>query len=297
MKQFLTTILIFTGLLSVPLINVSAQNTIVISGNSISNQSSQNSISSNAQSKKNLNLNEFNANEIISDDQIYSLPAKFDSADKIRIYLKNQGSFLANYKVDIGFEVDDDLWNTVSVKQNMGQYAGKQMDFAEFVWKMSQTEMANSCSFINKNVCIDQKVRPINPALLLALIQRESGLIRGKNAKLDPNSNTAKFLIDRSMAYMCNDSSDDTQNCYDQNPDWKYFKGMFRQVYYGTRLLLINARRCELGTYRNYRVGNTVNIDGENIKLENGFTCSSYIYTPHSLSQKALYKVFKDVIA
>lgn len=297
MKQFLTTILIFTGLVSAPLINISAQNIIVISGNSTSNQSSQSSISSDTKSTKTLNFNDFNANEIISDDQIYSLPTKFDSTDKIKAYLKTQGSFLADYKVDISFEADDDLWNTAAVKQNISQYAGKQIDFADFIWKMSQTEMGNSCSFINKNVCIDQKVRPINPALLLALIQRESGLVRGKNAKLDPNSSAAKFLLERSMAYMCNDSSENSQNCYNQNPDWKYFKGMFRQVYYGMRLMLINAKRCELGTYKNYRVGNTVDLDGEKIKLENGFTCSSYIYTPHILSQKALHKVYKDIMS
>ena len=296
MKQFLLTTLIITGILLTPLTSVFAQNTIIIGSNSIVNENIQANSSSQSSVKQN-NSNIFNPNEIISDKEIYSLPTKFDSADKIRAYLISQGSFLANYKVDIGFENDDDLWSMATVKQNMGQYAGKQMDFSDFIWKMSQTEMANSCSFINKNVCIDQKARPINPALLLALIQRESGLIRGKNAKLDPNSSSAKFLLDRSMAYMCSDSSNDSQSCYDQNPDWRYFKGMFRQVYYGTRLLLINAKRCELGTYRNYRVGNTVNLDGENVKLENGFTCSSYIYTPHILSQKALYKVYRDITA
>jgi hypothetical protein len=295
MKQFLITILLITGILIAPLISISAQNIIIIGGSSTNNQQSQ--ISSSSQNAiKQIDSSGFNPNEIISDEEIYSLPAKFDSADKIRNYLKAQGSFLANYKVDIGFEADDDLWNTTAVKQNLGKYTGTQMDFAGFIWNMSQTEMGNSCSFINKNVCIDQKAKPINPALLLALIQRESGLIRGKNAKLDPNSSIAKFLVDRSMSYMCNDSSDDSQSCYDQNPDWKYFKGMFRQVYYGTRLLLINARRCELGTYKNYRVGNTVNLDGESINLENGFTCSSYIYTPHILSQKALYKIYKNII-
>jgi hypothetical protein len=294
MKQFLITIFLITGIILTPLANVYAQNIIVINGNSNSSQASQSPLSS---SVKPTDPSGFNQNEIISDKEIYSLAAKFDSADKIRTYLKNQGSFLADYKVEIGFEADDDLWNTASVKKNIGEFAGKKIDFAEFIWKMSQTEMGNSCSFVNKNVCIDQKAQPINPALLLALIQRESGLIRGKNAKLDPNSSTAKFLIDRSMSYLCSDSDDDAQSCYDQNPDWKYFKGMFRQVYYGMRLLLINSRRCELGTYKNYRVGNTVDLDGESIKLENGFTCSSYIYTPHILSQKALYKVYKDVVA
>jgi hypothetical protein len=312
MKQFLIIVILLAAIILTPITNTSAQN-ITITSTSVSSDlnsqssveintsqslSSLSSISSSLQNAKQpIVQTQFNKNNIIDDSNIYGLSAKFDSADKIREYLKKQGSFLADYKVDIGFEADDDLWSTSSVKQNIGQYAGKQMDFADFIWAMSQTQMGNSCSFINKNVCIDQKVRPINPALLLALIQRESGLVRGKNAKLDPNSSTAKFLIDRSMAYMCNDSDNDAKSCYDQNPDWKYFKGMFRQVYYGMRLLLINSRRCELGTYKNYRVGNTVSLDGESIKLENGFTCSSYIYTPHVLSQKALYKVYKDIVA
>ena len=298
MKQFLLTIILIAGLLMVPLTKVSAQNIIVIG----SNNTSISSVSSSTNSAQSLQENQtdnsgFNRGNIIDDSNIYSLPDKFNSADKIRTYLKSQGSFLADYKVDISFESDDDLWNTPSVKKNLGELASTKIDFSEFIWKMTQTEMSNSCSFINKNACIDQKQRPINPAVVLALIQRESGLIRGKNAKLDPNNDNIKFLLERSVGYLCTDSDDKKQSCYDQNPDWKYFKGMFRQVYYGTRLLLINVKRCELGTYKNYRVGNSVSLDGENIKLENGFTCASYIYTPHVLSQKALFRVYKEIIA
>ena len=297
MKQLIITILLIAGVIFIPLITTSAQNIIIIgSDNAISSISA--SVQSSQSSKQSqTDSSEFNQNNIIDDSNIYNLPAKFNSADKIRTYLKNQGSFLSNYTVDISFEADDDLWNTPSVKKNLGQSADTKIDFSEFVWKMSQSELGNSCSFVNKNVCIDQKQKPINPAVILALIQRESGLIRGKNARSDPNSDNTKFLLDRSAGYLCTDSDNKTQSCYDQNPEWKYYKGLFRQVYYGTRLLLINARRCELGIYKNYRTGNTVNLDGENIKLENGFTCASYIYTPHILSQKALYRVYKEIMA
>lgn len=300
MKQLLLTITLITGLLTSPIIQSSAQ-TIIISFDKNPSSIASSTINSLTSSIKTLQENktdssDFNMGNIIDDYNIYNLPDKFNSPDKIKTYLKSQGSFLADYKVEIGFEDDDDLWNTPSIKQNIGNLAGTKIDFSELIWKITQTEMSNSCSFINKNTCIDQRQRPINPAVVLALIQRESGLIRGRNAKANPNSDNIKFLLERSTGYLCTDSENKNQSCYDQNPDWKYFKGMFRQVYYGTRLLLINAKRCELGIYKNYYIGNTINLDGENIKLENGFTCASYIYTPHILSQKTLYKVYKEIM-
>jgi hypothetical protein len=278
-----------------------SSNVIVINGNSSNNQIIQNISNQPAQPTNFANSIEssgFNPGNVISDNDIYGLPTKFDSPNKIRDYLRSQGSFLANYQVDINFENDDDLWANQSIKDNIGNLYGTKMDFAEFIWALARTKLGNSCSLKNREICIDQVKNPINPAVILSLIQRESGLIKGKNAKLDPNSDTAKFLTERSVGYLCLEDDDKTKSCWDQNPDWKYFKGMFRQVYYGMRLMLINSKRCEIGNYGSaFRIGNTVNIDGQPIKLENGFSCSIYIYTPHILAQRNIYKVYKEITA
>jgi hypothetical protein len=273
---------------NVIVIGVGSNNQIV---QNISNQVTPSNVTNSIEN------NGFNPGNVISDNDIYSLPTKFDSADKIRNYLRSTGSFLANYQVDVGFEVDDDLYNTPAVRNNIGNFAGTKMDFSEFVWRMARTNLGNSCSLRNKNICIDQQASPINPAVILSLIQRESGLIYGRNARLDANDNTAKFLADRAVGYLCLEDDDKTKSCWDQNPDWKYFKGMFRQVYYGTRLMLINSKRCDIGNYGSaFRTGNSVNIDGQPVKLENGFSCSIYIYTPHILAQRNIYKVYKEII-
>jgi hypothetical protein len=277
---------------------VSSSNVIVINGSS-NGQIIQNI---NNQTTTNLNVtnwvdgNGFNMGNVIADSEIYSLPEKFDSPAKIKNYLRSTGSFLADYKVDIGFEKDDDLWALQATKDNIGKYDGTKMDFADFVWKMARTNLGNTCSLRNKNICLDQVQRPINPAIILSLIQRESGLVKGKNAKLDANSDTAKFLADRSVGYLCLEDDNKANSCWDENPEWKYYKGMFRQVYYGMRLMFINAQRCDVGNYGSaFRTGNVVNIDGTDIKLENGFSCSIYIYTPHILAQRSIHRVYKEI--
>jgi hypothetical protein len=277
-----------------------SSNVIVISGNSNNQiiQKIDNQPTPNVNITNWIDGSGFNMGNVISDKDIYSLPEKFDSASKIRDYLRSTGSFLADYKVEVGFEKDDELWALQPTKDSLEGITGTKIDFADFVWKMARTKLGSTCSIRNKNVCVDQAVKPINPAVILALIQRESGLIRGKNARLDPNNETAKFLVDRAVGYLCLEDDNKSNSCWDQNPEWKYYKGMFRQVYYGMRLMLLNSQRCNSGTYGNkFRTGNVVNIDGTDIKLENGFSCSIYIYTPHIMAQRSIYKSFKEISA
>jgi hypothetical protein len=226
----------------------------------------------------------FNAGKVIENSDIYSLPSKFDSIDKIQNYLKSTGSFLANYTVNVDFEDDDDMALSSTTKSNTSEYWGKKMSFSEFIWRMSRTNFGTNCSLSSTNLCVDMQNKPINPAVILSLIQRESGLVYGTNAKLNPNSDQAKFLIERATGYYCLESDNKAKTCYDENPDWKYYKGMFRQVYYGMRTLLLNAKKCETGNGwfgNNYKVGGIITIEGKDIKLENALTCSLYVYTPH----------------
>jgi hypothetical protein len=231
----------------------------------------------------------------IPESSIYSLPNKFNSADKINNYLASQGSVLANYEMDFSFEGDDDIL-TSGRRDNydpavtMKPYLGKKMRFADFVWKLSQTNIGNVCSVYNSNVCFNKQM---NPAFILGMIQRESGLIYGQNAK---RTNDTDFLIDRATGYYCYETSDKSKGCWDENPSWKYYKGLFRQTYFMYRNLALNSSRCDnaginmSGNY--YKSGNVITVDGNPIKLDNGINCALYIYTPHAFAQKSLQTVY-----
>ena len=234
----------------------------------------------------------------IPDNQLYSLPAKFNSADKINNYLVSQGSVLANYQMDFGFENGDDILTT-GKRDNydpaitMAPYLGKKMRFADFVWKLSQTNVGNVCSIYNSSVCFNKQ---INPAFILGMIQRESGLIYGTNAQRKDDTD---FLIDRATGYFCFETSNKSEGCWDENPSWKFYKGLFRQTYFMYRNLALNSTRCD-GAGINmsgnaYHSGNTILVDGNNIKLDNGMNCALYIYTPHAFAQKNLQKVFNYI--
>lgn len=242
--------------------------------------------------------NGFNAGYVINDQDVYSLSTNLNSPDKIRQYLKSKGSFLADYYVNVDFESDDDMANSPLIKPNLSSQIGTKISFADLVWRLSRTNFGSSCSLANSNICINIADQPINPAIILSLIQRESGLIYGKNANLDPNSDEAKFLLERATGYYCLESNDKAKTCYDQNPEWRYYKGLFRQVYYGTRMILLNAKKCQknIGWFGgNYKIGGIITVDDQDIKLESSLACSLYVYTPHISAQKSIYKVFKEI--
>ncbi len=234
----------------------------------------------------------------IPDNQLYSLPVKFNSADKINNYLVSQGSVLANYQMDFVFESDDDILTTgrrdnYDPAVTMAPFLGKKMRFADFVWKLSQTNIGNVCSIYNSTVCFNKQ---INPAFILGMIQRESGLVYGSNSK---RNNDTDFLIDRATGYFCYETSDKSKGCWDENPSWRSYKGLFKQTYYMYRNLALNSTRCD-GAGINmsgnaYHSGNTISVDGNNIKLDNGMNCALYIYTPHAFAQQNLQKVFNYI--
>ena len=234
----------------------------------------------------------------IPDNQLYSLPDKFNSPDKINNYLSSQGSVLANYQMDFSFENGDDILTT-GKRDNydpaitMAPYLGKKMRFADFVWKLSQTNVGNVCSIYNSSVCFNKQM---NPAFILGMIQRESGLVYGSNAQRKDDTD---FLIDRATGYFCFETSNKAEGCWDENPSWKYYKGLFRQTYFMYRNLALNSTRCDNAginlSGNAYHSGNTISVDGNNIKLDNGMNCALYIYTPHAFAQKNLQKVFNYI--
>jgi hypothetical protein len=279
-----------------------------IGTNTISNSTTNSNSTSNSNTNSNFSNSQdssgFNAGLPVNNETLYGLPDRFNSASKIQQYLRNQGSFLADYQVDVSLEGDDDLLamtsNSLDTGNNFKQYQNTKMSFSEMVWKLSRTNMASSCSVSSRGTCVDMASNPINPAFILAMINKESGLITGNVRKTNPNSDDTKFLIERATGYLCVESSDKTKSCYDQNPNWKYYKGMFRQTYYMVRSLTLYSKRCENAGVSIYggqlfKVGNVVTLDGEKIRLENAMSCALYIYTPHVFGQKPLFRSLSDM--
>jgi|GEM_PF-909191 len=249
----------------------------------------------------------FDPGEALSTSDLYSLPEKFSSAAKIQEFLVQNNSFLANYKVNVSFESDDPLILATSTNPNLqpssvlASVLGKEVAVSDLIWNMSRGSWANGCSLSDRDVCFDNSIAPINPVFLLTIIQKESGLVFGSNAKLDPNSDQAKFLLDRTTGYMCLESERKT-SCFDENPFWKYYRGFFRQVYFASRLLRLVERRCNLGgryaqrySGNTYVTGNKIQVSGQEVTLKNDITCSFYVYTPHIASQRLVYNVFKQL--
>jgi len=244
------------------------------------------------------------------------LPSALSSPSLINAYLAGKNSFLANYKITIGFEPNDTLVgpNTFSGKPVylkpretvQSPWGGKTMSVGEFIFRLSVDDFGNSCNLDVRfnDTCINNRKRIINPAFIIALIQKESGLIYGSNAQRNPNDSGTQFLIDRATGYLCLETQDKSKSCWDENPNWKFFKGFFRQVYYGVRFLRLWEQVCESGgpyfTNSNgvFKVGNTVKIRNDAFQfqdytLRDGMTCAMAIYTP--TIARGHFNIFKQI--
>ncbi|MEM1312518.1 MAG: hypothetical protein AAGF07_03575 [Patescibacteria group bacterium] len=253
---------------------------------------------------------EFNPNLVVSSQTLVSIPSYLSSAALIQAYFESENSLLANYQVLVSFEPDASIMNPEKFKNHpyylkpsitIAPYNGKLISVSELIWKLSTQDFGNSCSHADESICANNKVNTINPAFILAMIQKESGLVYGKNSQLDPNTPETKFLLDRVLGYYCFETasppslSDKQRSCYDENPNWKYFKGFFRQLYYAVRFLRVHEQMCispkDFGGFHSndYKVGKSKTYndtrDGKpvttTVTFENGITCAMYLYTPH----------------
>ncbi len=288
------------------------------------------------------NIQASDPSRVLRYQDFYYLPVKFSSARKIQEFLEFHRSVLATYKVKIGFHHDDnpdscdsnDYWYQKGFQDCKGQtndtdiiiqpssfpgvperlrpfhvtkpYYGKEMLTSEFIWELSQGSLGNGCDFStnpNKRICIDNAVKKVNPAFILAIIQKESGLVYGPGSQPGSliNNQSVEFRMDRATGYLCLETLDKTKSCWDENPEWKYFKGFFRQVYYTTRWFRIWTERCDRGEEFGYNggargkfyTGSTVRLSNQDVFLSNGITCAMYIYTPHISFSTA--KVMKNI--
>jgi hypothetical protein len=275
----------------------------------------------------------FNQNLVILDQTFYTLPNNFNSVNSIQKYLESVGSVLANYKVLVSFESDDLIlkpnitFPSVSDEfflptENLKNYLNTEISVSEFVWKLSRTEFGNTCgsySFDGKNgllnqVCYNNILEPINPGVILAMIQKESRLVYGACAKIDADTNPncsysnpnsiqkLNFRLDRAVGYYCFETSDKTKGCWDENPKWRFFKGFFRQIYFMIRVVRIREKTCKLGgnyafvnNQGSHIVANNYIYSGKNVNYGNGLTCSLYIYTPNINDKQLLWNVMKDM--
>lgn len=267
-----------------------------------------------------ISAQEFNPNEVLRTKDFYFLPSRFDSAEKIQAFLESQGSILANYSVYISFEPDDSIispsWTPSQPPRLVPYYAtqpyyGSNMRVSDFIWELSRGSLNNGCN--SGGLCADNTINPINPAFVLAIIQKESGLVMGACARADADTNPAcpysspssvkklQHRLERATGYTCYETTDPTKQCRDENPNWRFFKGFFRQVYYSMRWYRITVQRCDAGLpppgLPHFYTGNTVMIGGQNVTLNNGITCAMYVYTPHisNLTASVLRNMQGDV--
>jgi hypothetical protein len=281
----------------------------------------------------------FSKQEVFRQKDLYSLPRDFASPQDIQKFLESKNSLLATYKVNIGLYTggeckvvygqtvcydQDRVSQAVSfpgVSQNLQpqtilqNFNGTQMGAADFIWNISRTNMVNGCSLDFQNsLCFENNLKPINPAFVLSLIQKESRLIYGACARSDADTNPActyssptsrqkiQFRLDRATGYYCFETQDKTKSCWDENPKWLAHKGFFRQVYHAIRSIRLRELACEKGgiysfknTAGDFKVGNTVRINGEQVYLSNGITCALYVYTPHFWGNQLHWLVMKDL--
>lgn len=268
----------------------------------------------------------FNKSLIFKDNDIYSLPSDYSSPESIQLFLESKGSVLATtniipnlyeggtcavvsgktvcYTQDPIFGVDKfpNIPNNLNPTLNLTPYKNQNMRFSDFIWLVSRYDFGSGCDLTFQiDICYQNSTKALNPAFILSLIQKESRLIYGPCAKPDAdtnpncqpysqpgNTNKLAFRMDRATGYFCFETSDKTKGCWDENPSWLAYKGIFRQTYHAVRRLRLLEQMCIKGgaySFKNsagdFKVGNTVIIDGQPILLKNGITCALYIYTPH----------------
>jgi len=258
----------------------------------------------------------FDANEIIVQNELTLMPRNLSSAQRIQTYLELQGSVLATLQIPILFEPDDitmspssfpNLPSFLQPRFALQPYYGGTMRVSDFVWQLSRGDMGNGCSFGNNNICINNRNEALNPAFILAKIQKEQGLVRGACAQVGAScyGQTMESRLDRAAGYLCNGGAAE-RSCYDSNPNWKYFKGFFRQTYYAIRLLRLYSQFCDNG---GFRVGGRLHRTGDSyiysaypndptettITYRNGMTCALYIYTPYVYAQQLFFNVLNAI--
>lgn len=103
----------------------------------------------------------------------------------------------------------------------------------------------------------------INPAAILAVLQKEQSLVTMKNRNDD--------ALRVAMGYGCPDSGG-------SNPK---YHGFTKQVENGAWQLRYNYERASGNGFKSYQVGDKITLDGKKVVIGNRATSALYRYTPH----------------
>lgn len=169
-----------------------------------------------------------------------------------------------------------------------------------------------SCGTITTDPQPSTPITTVSPKVILTTLQKEQSL------DTMPASNDSAYP---STGYSPN-SSDYTNATYPSNEyalDWAMgygvpdsggkngvYQGFYMQVMYGAWQLRLNYQ-CAIGDNSSwpgfegyslcwsgmYKVGGTYPIDGTNTTMQNGSTCSLYLYTPHFSGNQSFVTIYE----
>jgi hypothetical protein len=254
----------------------------------------------------------FDSNLLLQDYDLYSLSrttdiyatgsytGTLDSKEKVESFLCSRGSVLCGTTITAnlysfgGVYYLNQLSNlTFEPGNGYRSIENTNMLVSEAIWRLTRTNLVQGCLDSTSSSCFDNSAAPINPGFLLAFIQKEETLINGTCAQVNADSNgcamdNLAFRKDRATGYFCFETSDKSNTCYDENPNWVIYKGLFKQMYHAMRRIKVLQTSCRLGggySFKNsngdFTVGKNVTLDGNGVTLKNDITCALYIYTPH----------------
>lgn len=103
----------------------------------------------------------------------------------------------------------------------------------------------------------------VSPKVILATLQKEQSLIT--------RTDRSDYAFDWAMGYGCPESG----------PHIDTYKGFTKQVEWAAWQFRYNYERADGHGFSGYQVGQTMNFDNEDVRLENRATSSLYRYTPH----------------
>lgn len=115
----------------------------------------------------------------------------------------------------------------------------------------------------------------INPKVLIVTLQKEQSLVT--------DSTPSQRQYDWATGYgVCDD-------CSTSDPAIQQYKGFGKQVYWAAKQ---NRRYLDLPQNYRYQVGQTYDIDGQRVTIENQATAAFYNYTPHLAGNQNFWSLY-----
>lgn len=247
------------------------------------------------------------SNGYLIDDSKFTATSSMSTA-QIQQHLANNGSLLANWKDDVDMYQVSSRFKTagnrclvhkatnLTAAQIIAQ-AANDWQSTYVIWRDAAGNQVSknpniyngevhSCSQVASYADINLKT--VSPKVILATLQKEQSAVtatgtysKTESAYYDPACCASnEYKLAWAMGYGVPDSPGKLHG----------YKGFYNQVNYGAWQLRFNYEKSAGSTnwdgtgswsYFGYKVGNTYNIDGSNVKMGNRSTAALYYYTPH----------------